>query len=83
MYMSVYMSCASEPCWQTVLGQFLAIFFRKEKLICARKNPFFLFGDFSQEILLGKDFAIFWFLLQGSRNSLARVAVSVREHILQ
>jgi hypothetical protein len=50
-------------------------FFRKENSIFARKRPFFL-ANFSQEVFLGQFLAILEFLLQGSRNSLAGVAVS-------
>jgi len=53
---------------------FLAIFPGKFFEFC-KKNPFFL-ANFSQEFFSGQFLAIFELLLQGSRNSLAGVAVS-------
>jgi len=52
---------------------FLAIFPGKFFEFC-KKNPFFL-ANFSQEFFSGQFLAIFEFLLRGSRNSLAGVAV--------
>ena len=67
--------CALETRWQgfgavSFLRSFARIFF-------ARKNRFSSFlAIFPQELFLGQFLAIFWFLLQGSRNSLAAVAGS-------